>query len=222
MLRRVNGKELVVGPSNIQRAFGISQDAATDEHKGVAYRNMSLLKFHEVEEMGMQEYFQIAIDKGEHMVNRQKGPAGIPIQIINDYLFCRDNKHRCFLSAVSAFLSLMRYRNVNRAHMLARGLASAVKEYVQKFDKGQNPNIVHISWTPAIIQIVKENRSRLMESPLNCLGPWEELEHCTGSQEQTDKLRNLHSKKEVAKDLLYSLLRIDNAPRQSTTPHDAP
>ncbi|KAL2644658.1 hypothetical protein R1flu_012245 [Riccia fluitans] len=47
------------------------------------------------------------------------------------------------LPAVSAFLRLTHYRLVNWAHMLAGGLASAVKEYVRKFSGGTADAVVN-------------------------------------------------------------------------------
>ncbi|KAL2636170.1 hypothetical protein R1flu_007649 [Riccia fluitans] len=50
--------------------------------------------------------------------------------------------HRYNLPAVSAFLRLTYHRLVNWAHMLAGGLASAVKEYVRKFSRGTGEPVV--------------------------------------------------------------------------------
>ncbi|KAL2635621.1 hypothetical protein R1flu_007100 [Riccia fluitans] len=79
-------------------------------------------------------------EQGATWLNQEapKEPAGVPLQIINDYLLCKvgsgpNPSSRYNLPAVSAFLRLTYYRLVNWAHMLAGGLASDVKEYVRKF-----------------------------------------------------------------------------------------
>ncbi|KAL2654124.1 hypothetical protein R1flu_022252 [Riccia fluitans] len=70
-----------------------------------------------------------------------------PNQIINDYLLCKagsgpNPSRRYNLPAVSAYLRLTYYRLVNWVHMLAGGLASAVKEYVRKFSGGTSEAVV--------------------------------------------------------------------------------
>ncbi|KAL2609870.1 hypothetical protein R1flu_028443 [Riccia fluitans] len=94
----------------------------------MSHPNLSAMRFHEVEEKGVREYFKLTKDKDEHYVNRQKGPAGVVVQIINDYLLCRGNMRRCSLPAVSVFLELMHYWTRDWVSTLAGGLAMAVKE----------------------------------------------------------------------------------------------
>ncbi|KAL2607676.1 hypothetical protein R1flu_026249 [Riccia fluitans] len=74
-------------------------------------------------------------------------PAGVPLQIINDYLLCKVGSgptpsRRYNLLAMSTFLRLTYYWLVNWVHMLAGGLASAVKEYVRKFSRGPGEAVV--------------------------------------------------------------------------------
>ncbi|KAL2624310.1 hypothetical protein R1flu_008555 [Riccia fluitans] len=133
-----------------------------------------------------------------------------------------ENKCRCSLPAVSAFLDLMWYWNVGWTNMLAGGLALAVKEYVWKFNRGQDPGIVKVDWVPALVQIVREGRNELFGSPLNCPALWEELDNYTSSPEQAGVLWGMHAENEVTKDSLYGLLRLDNAPPQSATSQGAP
>ncbi|KAL2607618.1 hypothetical protein R1flu_026191 [Riccia fluitans] len=108
-LRGLTGRKLVVSPEVVREAFGIPRDAAHDEEQGATWPNQA-----------------------------PREPAGVPLQIINDYLLCKVGSkstpsRRYNLPAVSAFLRLTYYRPVNWAHMLAGGLASAIKEYVRKF-----------------------------------------------------------------------------------------
>ncbi|KAL2653142.1 hypothetical protein R1flu_021270 [Riccia fluitans] len=50
VLRGVNGREVVVTPTLIRRAFGISPDAINDERGRVLHPNLSAMRFYEVEE----------------------------------------------------------------------------------------------------------------------------------------------------------------------------
>ncbi|KAL2633762.1 hypothetical protein R1flu_005241 [Riccia fluitans] len=79
-----------------------------------------------------------------------------------------------------------------------------------------------VDWAPAIIQIVRESRTKLFESPLNCSEQWEELDQHTGSLEQAEVLRSVHAKEVVAKDSLYDHLRLENAPQSAAMPQDTP
>ncbi|KAL2621028.1 hypothetical protein R1flu_001233 [Riccia fluitans] len=112
-LRGLTGQKLVVSLEVVREAFGIPWDAAHDEEQGATWLNQA-----------------------------PREPAGVPLQIINDYLLCKAGSgptpsRRYNLPVVSAVLRLTYYRLVNWAHMLAGGLASAVKEYVQKFSRGR-------------------------------------------------------------------------------------
>ncbi|KAL2620325.1 hypothetical protein R1flu_000530 [Riccia fluitans] len=137
-LRGLTGQRLVVTPEVVREAFGIPRDAARDEEQGVAWPNQVALRFAEVEELGVRQYFPVSQDRQEHLIYRvqtHKEPAGVPLQIINDYLLCKASggpapSRRYNLPAVSTFLRLTYYQLVNRVHMLAGGLASTVKEYV--------------------------------------------------------------------------------------------
>ncbi|KAL2624336.1 hypothetical protein R1flu_008581 [Riccia fluitans] len=53
------------------------------------------------------------------------------------------------------------FMNVDWANMLAGGLALAVKEYIRKFDRGQDPGLVEVDWALALVQIVREGRTEL-------------------------------------------------------------
>ncbi|KAL2644663.1 hypothetical protein R1flu_012250 [Riccia fluitans] len=104
--------------------------------------------------------------------------------------------------------------------MLAGGLTSAVKEYVRKFSGGTGKAVVMVSWAPALIKIIKHNRALLFGSLLNCAEPWEVYADYSGSYEQADVLRAIHSRKAMSKDALPKLLRlkpkkrVENAPQQ--------
>ncbi|KAL2612840.1 hypothetical protein R1flu_024532 [Riccia fluitans] len=154
-------------------------------------------------------------------------PAGIPLQIINDYLLCKAGSgptpsRRYNLPVVSAFLRLTYYRLVNWAHMLAGGLASAVKEYVRKFSGGPGEAVVMVSWAPALMKIIKHNRALLFDSPLNCPEPWEVYTDCFGSYEQADVLQGVHSRRAVAKDALPRILRLRPEERIENASQQAP
>ncbi|KAL2623367.1 hypothetical protein R1flu_003572 [Riccia fluitans] len=154
-------------------------------------------------------------------------PAGVPLQIINDYLLCKAGSgptpsRRYNLPTVSAFLRLTYYRLVNWAHMLAGGLALAVKEYVRKFSGGSGEAVVMVSWAPALMKIIKHNRALLFDSPLNCPEPWEVYTDCSGSYEQADVLRGVHSRRAVAKDALPRILRLRPEERIENASQQAP
>ncbi|KAL2620653.1 hypothetical protein R1flu_000858 [Riccia fluitans] len=83
--------------------------------------------------------------------------------------------------------------------MLAGGLASAVKEYVRKFLEGIAEAAVKVYWAPALVQIIKHYRAQLFGSPLNCPEVWEVYEECSAGHEQENLLRNMHSKRAMAK-----------------------
>ncbi|KAL2644195.1 hypothetical protein R1flu_011782 [Riccia fluitans] len=82
----------------IQRAFGISEEAIIDEQSGVFASKLTAMRFHEVDERG--DYFKLMKDNQDLYISRQQGPAGVVVQIINDYLLCRENKTRCSLPAI--------------------------------------------------------------------------------------------------------------------------
>ncbi|KAL2623018.1 hypothetical protein R1flu_003223 [Riccia fluitans] len=169
-LRGLNGQRLVVTPEVVREAFGIPWDTARDEEQGATWPNQA-----------------------------PKEPAGVPLQIINDYLLCKASSGpnpscRYNLLAVSAFLRLTYYRLVNWAHILAGGLASAVKEYVQKFSGGTGKAVVMVNWAPGLMKIIKHNRALLFGSPFNCVEPWEIYADCFGSYEQADVLWEVQEK----------------------------
>ncbi|KAL2633371.1 hypothetical protein R1flu_004850 [Riccia fluitans] len=158
--------------------------------------------------------------------NEEQGAAW-PNQIINDYLLCKASSgptpsRRYNLPAVSTFLRLTCYRLVNWAHMLAGGLASAVKEYVRKFSGGPGEAVVMVSWAPALMKIIKHNRALLFDSPLDCPEPWEVYTDCSGSYEQADVLRGVHSRRAVAKDALPRTLRLRPEERIENASQQAP
>ncbi|KAL2631012.1 hypothetical protein R1flu_015698 [Riccia fluitans] len=177
VLRGVNGREVVVTPALIRRAFGLSEEAVIDEQNGVSHPNLTAMHFHEVDEKGVRDYFKLTKDNQDL------------------YIWVRT---------------------------LARGLTVVVREYVLKFDKGQDQGVVTVDWAPALIQIVWESRTRLFGSPLNCSAAWEELDQHTCDPEQAEVLRSVHMKEAVAKDSLYDQLKLINAPQQDTTPQDTP
>ncbi|KAL2642877.1 hypothetical protein R1flu_010464 [Riccia fluitans] len=166
-LRGLTGQRLVVTPEMVREAFGLPRDAAHDEEQGATWPNPVALRFAEVEELGVCQYFPMSQDKQEHLIYRvqtHKEPAGVPLQIINDYLLCKVGggpapSRRYNLPAVSAFLRLTYYRLVNWAYMLVGGLASTVKEYVRKFPRGTGEAVVMVSWAPALMKIIKHNRA---------------------------------------------------------------
>ncbi|KAL2613817.1 hypothetical protein R1flu_025509 [Riccia fluitans] len=100
--------------------------------------------------------------------------------------------------------------------MLAGGLASAVKEYVRKFSGGPGEAVVMVSWAPALMKIIKHN------PPLNCPEPWEVYTDCSGSYEQADVLRGVHSRRAVAKDALPRILRLRPEERIKNASQQAP
>ncbi|KAL2613986.1 hypothetical protein R1flu_025678 [Riccia fluitans] len=59
-LRGLTGRKLVVSPEVVREAFGIPRDAAHDEEQGATWPNQA-----------------------------PREPAGVPLQIINDYLLCK-------------------------------------------------------------------------------------------------------------------------------------
>ncbi|KAL2649756.1 hypothetical protein R1flu_017884 [Riccia fluitans] len=149
-LRGMTEQRLVVSSVVVWEAFGISQEAAHDKELGTTWPNQVTLKFAEVEELGVRQYFQVSTDRIEHLIYRlaaPKEPAIVLLQIIHDYLLCKASStltptRRYNLPAVSAFLRLMHYRAMNWAHMLAGGLASAIKKYVWKFLEGTTVAVV--------------------------------------------------------------------------------
>ncbi|KAL2652805.1 hypothetical protein R1flu_020933 [Riccia fluitans] len=229
-LRGLTGRKLVVSPEVVREAFGIPRDAAHDEEQGATWPNQVAVRFAEVEELGVRQYFPISQDRNENLISRVQAPrepAGVPLQIINDYLLCKAGSgptpsRRYNLPAVSAFLRLTYYRLVNWAHMLAGGLASAVKEYVRKFSGGPGEAVVMVSWAPALMKIIKHNRALLFDSPLNCPEPWEVYTDCSGSYEQADVLRGVHSRRAVAKDALPRILRLRPEERIENASQQAP
>ncbi|KAL2621893.1 hypothetical protein R1flu_002098 [Riccia fluitans] len=134
----LTGQRLVVSPEVVREAFGISQEVAQDEEVGATWPNQVAVKFAEMEELGIRQYFQVSQDKNEHLIYRlaaPKEPAIVPLQIIHDYLLCKAGStltplRRYNLPAVSAFFRLTHYQAVNWAHKLAGGLVSTVKEYI--------------------------------------------------------------------------------------------
>ncbi|KAL2628583.1 hypothetical protein R1flu_013269 [Riccia fluitans] len=216
-LRGLTGQKLVVFPKVVREAFGIPRDAARNEEQGATWPNQVAVRFAEVEELGVRQYFPISQDRNENLISRvqaPKEPAVVPLQIINDYLLCKagsgpNPSHRYNLPVVSAFLRLTYYQLVNwLVNMLAGGLASAVKEYVRKFSGGPGEAIVMVSWALALMKIIKHNRAPLFESPFNCPEPWEMYADCSGSYEHADVLWGVHSRRTVAKDALPRILRL--------------
>ncbi|KAL2607831.1 hypothetical protein R1flu_026404 [Riccia fluitans] len=192
-LRGLTGQRLVVSPEVIREAFGISREAAQDEERGAMWPNVVFPRWHEE-------------------VENQGVRQYLPVQ-----------KDRYLVSAVSAFLKLTQYRHVKWVHMLAEGLASAVKGYVKKFLEGTAEAIVDVYWALALIHIIKHNWAQLFGFPLNCLEPWEVYEDCSARQEQEQLLRSIYSraKEFVAKDALPRLLRLEPLVRiKNVTPED--
>ncbi|KAL2653834.1 hypothetical protein R1flu_021962 [Riccia fluitans] len=95
-------------------------------------------------------------------------------------------------------------------------------EYVRKFSEGTTDAVVIVSWAPTLMQIIKHNRALLFNSSLNCAEPWEVYEECSGSYEQSDVLRAVHSRKAVSKDTLPRLLRLKPEARVENMPPEAP
>ncbi|KAL2631459.1 hypothetical protein R1flu_016145 [Riccia fluitans] len=108
---------LIVSPEVVWEAFGISREAAHDKEARATWPNQVALKFVEVEELGIRQYFQVLQDRNEHLIYRlqaSKEPAIVPLQMIHDCLLCKAGSMcRYNLPAVSAFLRTMHYRAMN-------------------------------------------------------------------------------------------------------------
>ncbi|KAL2623053.1 hypothetical protein R1flu_003258 [Riccia fluitans] len=128
-------------PKVIREAFGISREAAQDEERGATWPNVVFARWQEVEDQGVCQYFLVQCDRTEHMVHRPVVPKD-PVIIL--------------------------YQHVNWAHMLTKGLASAIKEYVWRFSEGTVEAAVKVYWALALVQIIKHYRAQLFGSPLNC------------------------------------------------------
>ncbi|KAL2651979.1 hypothetical protein R1flu_020107 [Riccia fluitans] len=91
-LRGLTGRKLIVSPEVVREAFGIPRDAARDEEQGATWPNQVVVRFAEVEELGVRQYFPDSQDKNENLISRVQAPrepAVVPLQIINDYLLCK-------------------------------------------------------------------------------------------------------------------------------------
>ncbi|KAL2623673.1 hypothetical protein R1flu_003878 [Riccia fluitans] len=208
----------------------LAKEVAHDEELEATWPNQVTLKFVEVEELEVRQYFQVSTDKTKHLIYglaAPKEPGIVPLQIIHDYLLCKAGSIlnptcKYNLPAESAFLRLTHYRAVNWAHMLAGGLASAVKEYIRKFSGGTADAVMTMSWAPALLRFIKHNWGQLFGSPLNCAEAWEVYEECFGSYEQADVLWVVHSSKAAAKDALPRLMRLKPEARVENAPPEAP
>ncbi|KAL2645517.1 hypothetical protein R1flu_013104 [Riccia fluitans] len=74
-LRGLTGRKLIVSPEVVREAFGIPQDAARDEEQGATWPNQVAVRFAEVEELGVRQYFPISQDRNENLISRVQAPG---------------------------------------------------------------------------------------------------------------------------------------------------